>query len=75
MITYIYKYHEYSWFPHWYTAHSSSFSNKTHQLIRNKNQIQQWCKNISMDVKIDKKGYNYRFTKQSDLTMFLLRWM
>jgi len=47
----------------------------TEKEIRDKFSSTQPLRVLYISNFIDKKGYNYRFTKQSDLTMFLLRWM
>jgi hypothetical protein len=74
MKKYMYEYHEYSYWPHWYVAYSDFNKTTEHLLKQKKDLMKKWIKENKIDSKIDKKGNCYRFGRQSDLTMFLLRW-
>ena len=39
-----------------------------------RNEIKQWFKESKIDATVDKNGYTYRFYREADRTMFLLRW-
>jgi len=69
--------HDNSYRPYWYRAYGSGpwdFKLSTHPLKLKRNEIKQWIKESKIDAKVDANGYTYRFHRESDRTMFLLRW-
>lgn len=74
MIVYKSETHDYSNWPYWYRAYGSDFRNPSHALITKRNEISRWLKQIKIDAKVDSNGYTYRFWREADRTLFLLRW-
>lgn len=74
MITYKAETHDYSDWPYWYRAYGYNFKNSSHVLIVKRNEIKKWIKESKIDAKVDAHGYNFRFWREADRTMFLLRW-
>ena len=69
--------HDYSYRPYWYRAYSSGpqdHNQSAHSLKLKRNEIKQWFKESKIDATVDKNGYTYRFYREADRTMFLLRW-
>ena len=72
---YIKKIHEYSWHPVWYTLYTGAPNNPiTNILLEKREEIQKWIRASRFRCIVDKKGTNYRFRNEQDLTMFILRW-
>jgi hypothetical protein len=74
MITYKAETHDYSYWPYWYRAYGWNFKYSSHALIVKRNEIKKWIKESKIDAKVDANGYNFRFWREADRTMFLLRW-
>jgi hypothetical protein len=77
MITYKAETRDYSNWPYWYRAYGvaySDFKRSAHPLKLKRNEIKQWFKEGKIDATVDKNGFNYRFYREADRTMFLLRW-
>ena len=77
MITYKAETHDYSGWPYWYCAYggsNSDFKQSAHPLKLKRNEIKQWFKESKIDARVDANGYTYRFYREADRTMFLLRW-
>ena len=69
--------HDYSYRPYWYRAYGSGprdFKQSAHPLKFKRNDIKQWFKESKIDATVDSNGYTYRFCREADRTMFLLRW-
>ena len=70
--------HDYSDWPYWYCAYGSGpwdFKQSAHPLKLKRNEIKQWIKESKIDARVDANGYTYRFYREADRTMFLLRWL
>ena len=69
--------HAYSYQPYWYRAYGSGpedWKQSAHPLKIKRNEIKQWIEESKIDATVDKNGYTYRFYREADRTMFLLRW-
>ena len=69
--------HDYSGYPYWYRAYGSGpwdFKQSAHPLKFKRYEIKQWIKESKIDATVDSKGYTYRFCREADRTLFLLRW-